>query len=342
MKIGKVSETILKRSVLRHIKTEGKEIVSGAGVGGDCAFFASGDGQCVVSCMQEAALTIGREGAGEGMEGAEDGMSIGHLLQKCFNNLGAGGARPTAVMITLLLPEDIQEPDIRALMEQAQAACSGLGVAIAGGQTRICREVKAPWGVVTGFGKSGLLNGPGRAEPGQDIVVSKWIGLEGTAFLARRFKDKLRERYPAYFVEEAASFDRYYSILPEAAAAVKSGVCAMHDASEGGIFAALWELAERAGTGLAIDLRELPLRQETVEVCEYCGVTPYELLSGGCLVMTSGDGQALARILSEQGIPARVVGKITEGSRRIIRNGEEIRYMDRPQTDEIYKIIQRS
>ena len=120
---------------------------------------------------------------------------------------------------------------------------------------------------------------------GQDIIITKWIGLEGTADLAARNQEGLLTRYPAYLVEEAAAFDRYYSILPEAATAVKSGGCTMHDVSEGGVFAALWEMAEGAGVGLTIDMKKLPLRQETVEVCEFCNVNPYELRSGGSLII---------------------------------------------------------
>ena len=119
---------------------------------------------------------------------------------------------------------------------------------------------------------------------------------------------------------------------------MKSGVCAMHDASEGGIFGALWELAEGAGVGLTIDLKKLPLRQETVEVCECCNINPYELKSGGCLVMTSEDGKGLVAALEAEGIPAVVVGRLTDSNDRIIKNDDEVRYMDRPRTDEIYKL----
>jgi len=122
---------------------------------------------------------------------------------------------------------------------------------------------------------------------------------------------------------------------------MKSGVCAMHDASEGGIFAALWEMAEGAGVGLTIDLKKLPIRQETVEVCEYLGVNPYELKSGGCLVMTTEDGVGLVNTLETEGIPAVIVGKITDSNDRIIRNEDEVRYMDRPKQDEIYKREER-
>jgi hydrogenase maturation factor len=138
-------------------------------------------------------------------------------------------------------------------------------------------------------------------------------------------------------VDEAAGFDRYRSVLPEAAVAIKSGVCAIHNVSEGGILAALWELAEGAGVGLTIDLKKLPIRQETVEICNHCNVNPYELLSGGCLLMTTSDGLGLVTALQQKEIPAVVVGKTTDSKDRLILNEDEVRYLDRPHEDSIYE-----
>ena len=195
---------------------------------------------------------------------------------------------------------------------------------------------------MTGYGirKTGAVQMDVRKKlAGQDIIITKWIGLEGTADLAARNQEGLLTRYPAYLVEEAAAFDRYYSILPEAATAVKSGGCTMHDASEGGIFAGLWEMAEGAGVGLTIDMKKLPLRQETVEVCEFCNVNPYELRSGGSLIIASPEGTAVVEALAAEGIPAVIVGRFTDSNDRLILNEDEVRYMDRPHRDEIYKNV---
>ena len=105
----------------------------------------------------------------------------------------------------------------------------------------------------------------------------------------------------------------------------------------GGVFAALWEMAEGAGVGLTIDMKKLPLRQETVEVCEFCNVNPYELRSGGSLIIASPEGTAVVEALAAEGIPAVIVGRFTDSNERLILNEDEIRYMDRPQRDEIYK-----
>ncbi len=333
MKVGKVPETVLKRSVLKQLHTKRKEVKTGAGVGKDCAVFAVGaPGEAVLfTCMGEAAVALGSEvsiGSAEIYR-----VSMPHLIQKCVNNLAAAGAQPFAVLISLLLPEEAGEPYLKQLMREAEEACASLSLQIAGGQTRVSPGVNQPLAVITGYGlepEEGLAYPPSKAVPGQDIVLSKWIGLEGTAMLAGKYREGLLDRYPAFLVEEAAGFHRFLSVLPEAAVAVKTCACAMHDASEGGIFAALWELAESAGVGLTVDLKKLPIRQETVEICEFCGVNPYELLSGGCMVIAAEDGEALAEALSRQGIFGTVVGKITDSNDRLVWNGDEARYLERP------------
>ena len=121
---------------------------------------------------------------------------------------------------------------------------------------------------------------------------------------------------------------------------MKSGVGAMHDVTEGGIFGALWEMAEASGVGLEIDLKKIPLRQETVEVCEFFHINPYELISSGCMLMAAADGNELIRRLKENGIEATVIGKATAGNDRVLMNEDECRFLEPPKTDELYKVIQ--
>lgn len=168
------------------------------------------------------------------------------------------------------------------------------------------------------------------AGPDQDIVVSKWIGLEGTVQLARRHYEKLRERFPQRMIDEAVAFERYLSVEPEAATAMKSGVCGIYAPSRGGIFAGLWEMAKEAGVGLEADLRKIPVRQETIEICEVLGENPYEMLSGGCLIMTAINGNALVAALSREEIPAAVIGRTTMGNDRVLYNNGHKQFLNKP------------
>ena len=305
MNSGKVPVNVLKRSVLRQLKNKRTEIANSAGLGADCAVFAPFSKGQLVTCVQEGVVELQCEN--DLAEAEREDLSVmpmRRIFQKCANNLAAAGAEPVAAELVIFL---------KALMEEAEKAATDLNIQIIGGQTRVSSAVRQPIATATGYGilsEAAVTQvSAGKNLAGQDIIITKWIGLEGTADLATRNRENLLERYPAYLVEEAAAFDRYYSILPEAATAVKSGGCTMHDVSEGGVFAALWEMAEGAGVGLTIDMKKLPLRQETVEVCEFCNVNPYELRSGGSLIIASPEGTAVVEALAVEGIPAVIVGR---------------------------------
>lgn len=326
MRKGKISENVLKRSVLKKIRTHRDEVISGAGVGTDCAVLTFGEGyDTVISTTPVTAPT-------------EDIST--YAIPMSLNNIAAAGAEPIGVMLAVVLPEKTEESELQTMMERAEEVCRLSNVEIIGGHTEVLPGITEPIMTVTGVGKRhggavDLLRG---VKPGQDIVISKWIGIEGTIRLARGRRQELCARYPAAMIEEAVSYDRYLSVIPEAATAMKSGVCGMHDVSRGGIFGALWELAEEAGVGLEIDLKKIPVKQETIEICEFFELNPYELLSGGCLIMTADNGENLVMALRRKDIPSVIVGRTTDGNDRVIYNEDEKRYLDRPKMDQIYNI----
>ena len=327
MKVGKVPEAVLKRSVLKQIRTNRPEVLLGASVGEDCAAVALQEDEMFVLSTDPITGTV---------------KDIGHLaIQITLNDLASAGAEPIGVMLTFLLPEKISEAKLRAMMEQAEAAAHAANVQIMGGHTEVTRVVNQPVISVVGVGKAkkGCLISTAGARPGMDVIVTKWVGLEGTAIIAKEREEELLTRYPKTLVDTAKGFDAYLSVLPEAAVAVESGVSAMHDVTEGGIFGALWEMAESAGVGLEIDLKQIPIRQETVEVCEFFDVNPYELISSGSMLMAASDGNGLVRALTAANIPAVCIGKVTDGNDRVLLSGEERRFLEPPKTDELYKVV---
>ncbi len=316
----------MKRSVLKKIKTHREEVTDGAGVGTDCAILSFGEGYDTVLSTTPVTAPI------------EDIST--YAIHMALNNIAAAGAEPVGVMLTIVLPEQTEESELQVQMAQAEEICRTCSVEIIGGHTEVLPNISEPIMTVTGVGKrhAGEVDLSRGIKAGQDILVSKWIGLEGTIRLARERKEELCMRYPVRMVEEAAAYDKYLSVIPEAATAMKSGVCGMHDVSRGGIFGALWELAQKAGVGLEIDLKKIPVKQETIEICEFFELNPYELLSGGCLIMAADDGEKLASALKRENIPAVIVGRTTDGNDRVIYNEDEKRYLDRPKTDQIYYI----
>lgn len=327
MKIGKVPESVLKRSVLRQIHTKRKEVLLGAGVGEDCAAVKLAEDEVFVVSTDPVTGTA---------------TDIGNLaIHITLNDLASAGAEPVGVMLTILLPEGALEEDLKKIMGQMEVVCQGANVQIMGGHTEVTRAVTQPLVNVCGIGKAkeGKLVSTAGARPGDDILVTKWIGLEGSSILAKEKEQELSARFSLSLIKKAQDFDQYLSVLQESALAVQFGVCAMHDVTEGGIFGALWELAESSGVGLEIDLKKIPVKQETIEICEFFGINPYELISSGCMLMAAPDGNTLVRELEKNGINAVVIGKAVDGNDRVLLNEEERRFLEPPKTDELYKVV---
>lgn len=326
MKAGKLKESILKRSVLKQLHTRNKEVLAKPSVGGDYGAIAVSEELAVV--LSSDPVTLSRE---------EIGSSA--IMAAC-NDVACSGATPCGVSVTMLLPTSFNEDELRELMKEMDNACQECGVDILSGHTEVTRGVKAPVVVVTAMGtakRDAMIHSSG-VRPGMDIVATKWVGLEGTSILAKEREEELRTRYAKPFIDNAKVFGQMMSVIPEAAVAIKSGACAMHDVSEGGIFGALWELAESAGVGLEIDLKKIPIRQETVEICEFFDLNPYKILSGGCLLIATNDGNGMVSELEKAGIPATVIGKATDSNDRVLLNAEERRFLETTQTDELYNL----
>lgn len=327
MKTGKIPESVLKRSVLRQLHNRRDEVLLGAGVGEDCAALTLEADEVFVMSTDPITGT---------------GKEMGSLaVITTANDLASSGAEPVGVMLTILLPEESEEALLKEIMRDAEATCEKFHMQILGGHTEVSAAVNRPVISVSGVGKvkKDAMIKTGGARPGMDIVVSKWIGIEGTVILAKERERELRGRYATTFIDRSKDLDAYISVLSEAAVAARSGVSAMHDITEGGIFGALWEMAEASGVGLEIDLKKIPVRQETIEICEFFGLNPYELISGGSMLMAAEDGNQLVHELEKSGIPAAVIGKAMAGNDRVLRNEEERRFLEPPKPDELYRVI---
>lgn len=327
MKIGKLPETVLVRSILKQVHHRREEVLVGPQVGQDCAVLGLEKDEVFV--MSSDPITGTTKDIGS------------HCIYITANDLAASGAEPVGVMLTVMLPDTVEEPEIKKMMQDVERTCAKLNMEVLGGHTEVTNVVRQPLISVTGVGKikKGEVLTTMQMKAGQDIVVSKWIGLEATTILAKEKEEDLKRVFSEEFIRGARDFDRYLSVLEEARIGKKCGASAMHDITEGGVFGALWEMAEGAGTGLEVDLRKIPIRQETVEICEFFGLNPYLIMSSGSMMIAADDGYHLVQELKRAGIEAAVVGRATDGKDRILRNGEDIRYLDRPQTDELYKVL---
>lgn len=208
---------------------------------------------------------------------------------------------------------------------------------------------------------------------GWDIVLMGPVGMEGTYILVSEYMELLQKRFPIPFLMRMAGLCSELCILDAAqaaclAASTEQGApddqrdgwrdrragrldpeeacptgkgdtpracpgVEMVSLGEGGFFAGLWELSRRTGCGLEADLQAVPLLQETVEITNELGINPYAMRSAGSLLIAAKSGEGIVQRLWEAGRTAVRIGTLTGGREKVLRNGEERRYLDRPQTD---------
>lgn len=192
-----------------------------------------------------------------------------------------------------------------------------------------------------------LISYGGEMAPDQDVAAAGYIALSGTRRLALLGEARLQKRFTAQFVARCQNIYEARGLWPASGAGClaapasvfqKAGAASWWMAGEGGIMAALWNYFDAFSMGFEIELRKLPLLQETVEVCEVFEVNPYRLQSEGCALLTAENGGLLVKNLEKQGIPAAVIGRTRKSIGRRIQNGEICTFLDRPKPDELYKI----
>lgn len=262
MKNGKISESVLKRSVLKQLHTKSDRILFKPAVGEDCAVISmqAGDQTRLVTATQTFTLDV-----------SDKHVRANCAVYDALNNIYAMGAGPIGIELALLVPTTENEAVLRETVRAIDAVCEEAGIVVLGGHTQVSRAVKNIVVTVTAIGEAyeQALTPSSAAAPGMDVIVTGYVGLEGTAILANEKRAELETRFSKAFIDKSAAYIDHISTAMEAASAIGAGVAAIHDASQGGIFGALWDMAEASGIGLDIDLKKLPIKQDTIEISEF-------------------------------------------------------------------------
>ena len=180
MKIGKLSESALQKVVFEQLHTRREEVLVGPGIGEDCAALKLQEGEVFVTSTDPITGAV---------------KEIGNLaVHVTANDLVSAGAETIGLMVTALLPPMIKEVQIKKMMQQINTECEKLNIMVLGGHTEITAAVTQPVLSVTGIGKvrEDELILSGGAKPGQDIVVTKYLGMEGTGIIANEIEDELK------------------------------------------------------------------------------------------------------------------------------------------------------
>lgn len=327
LEIGKVPVEVLNRIVLDPINNninKRADVVVRPSTGEDCSAVDPGGEICVLSTDPITAA------------GSNAGYLVVHI--NC-NDAASAGAEPVGMLLTALLPEGSTENDLKEIIDGAYRAAGELGIEILGGHTEITEAVNKPVisGTVIAKTKGRNFISSGGAKAGQDIVMSKWAAVEGTSIIAADYEDKLRGRISDEALTEAKELSSRLSVVKEGLIAAEYGATAMHDATEGGILGAVWEVAECSKTGVEVYADNIPVLECTRKICELSGINCLRLISSGTMIISVFEGDKLVTRLKEEGINAAVIGRVTDGGKYVTKNGVRTELCQQ-EKDEIYNV----
>ena len=323
MTIGKLTSSDLERLVLSQLERNRPETMNLPGIGDDVAYIDFGDNILVLSTDP---ITGATKNAG----------SI--AVHVACNDIAAGGGEPLAIMLTLLAPPEVTEDQIKEVVHQAREAARELRVDIVGGHTEVTTAVTRIILSTTDIGRAiKVMRGP---QLGDAIVMTKLIGLEGTAIIAHDMPEMTDYFTPAEMAQ-AAEMGRQLSVLEDSQVALKYDIHAMHDITEGGLIGALCEVVFHKDFGVEFDYEQLQIAPVTQKIADYYDIDPLQLISSGSMIISlpPQEADALVQDLERAGITAARIGRYVEDKGAImIKDGQKIA-VEPKKGDELYRVI---
>lgn len=331
--VGKLDMSFLSSLLARY--TSGDERVKiGAKVGEDAAAIDFGDRYLVTKTNPITFAT----------------NEIGwYVVNVCVNNMVVRGVRPRWMLNCILLPENKTTPElVENIFRQIYQASEKVGVLVIGGHTEVTYGLDRPIiaGHLIGEVPKESLVATGGAQVGDTILVTKALGVEGTAIIASELADTLKEKgYSGDFIARAQNFlyDPGISVYTDALTAADSGyVHALTDATEGGLATALHEMGAAAEVGVLIEAEKVPLLPETEQICAEFGLDPLGLIASGMLIIAAPPAKVdrLQRTMAAAGVQCTAIGTVTAAAEgyRLSRGGEIV---DLPYyaSDELTKVL---
>lgn len=310
--MSKFSLEVLEQRVFPYTESDDPDVLLGAAFGEDVALVQVGD-EILASHVDPIVGAIG---------------DIGWLaVHVACNDIAASGILPRWIHLLALVPRMDDEDLLESIMRDAARAAAELNVSIIGGHTGYSAGVSRPLVAVTALGAAGdrPVVRTGGARPGDRVLVTKGVALEGTAILAQDFGDVARELgLTEQELEEASGVMAEVSVVREALVLADNGATAMHDVTRGGLLETLLEIALLSDVGMVVDYDLLPIPPIVSRFAQAFQFDPLQMISSGTLAVTlpADRAETACAALDAAGVPFALVGDVTTGKGvRVMRAG---------------------
>ena len=327
---GKVPPEILQSIVFSKLGRRDSDVLLGPSLGEDAAVIKIGD-QVVVAATDPITGSV------------ED---VGWLaVHVNANDIATFGISPRWFLASIMLPTGFTPDELGKIMHQIDEAAKTLEISVVGGHSEITDRITQPIvaGFMMGVAPSGEYVTSSGAKSGDNLIVTKTIGIEGTSILATEGSSYLTERLGPDVVREAQQLRESISVVKDGVTAFQTGfVNAMHDPTEGGFSGGIHELCDASGVGFEIDNDLIPIPETTKLICDALQINPLELISSGSMLI-SCESQKTEYVIDElesAGVRATIIGSVVSDSshRKIVIDGL-LQNLQRPTTDALWSAL---
>lgn len=331
--LGKLPPHLLTE-FLRHFSQSDPSLLLGPGIGLDCAILDLGDR---LLALKSEPITFITEDIGW------------YAVQIACNDIVTTGALPHWMMVTLLLPEAKTTPDLAmSISKQLAAASQEYGITLIGGHTEITTNLDRPIINTTMIGevtRTDLVT-PRGALPGDILLLTQSIPIEGIAILSREFTNRLEGNFSRVEIQQAQNYlvQPGISVFKAARLAHSTGaVHAMHDPTEGGLAAALHEMAQAASCKMIVASKKIPIDPLALRICQHFNIDPLATISSGALLLAVPPEavETICATLVRHNIPCTPIGQVEKGTPEVLQiiNGQS-HTLPLPARDEIARVFE--
>jgi len=306
MRLGKIDEKIFSEVIYPHLGKIHEEVIVKPQNGVDTGAIDLGNGKVLV-VKSDPVFIVPQFGFKKAAWFAV------HILA---SDVMTSGIPPRYALIDLNLPPKITEEQFKEMWIGIHEALEEINVMVVGGHTGVYEGTDFPMVggfVMMGIGDKEKLGMPSKVRVGDDVIITKGPAIEATALLVNLYPDYFKQRLSKEIFEEAYNMYWKMSCWKDGLIASQIGIHLMHDATEGGVWNALDEVASVTNKGIVIYEDRLFINRAVKEVTYLVNIDPWISISEGTMIIITDKGEEVVKALRKEGIEAGIVGKVTEG-----------------------------
>ena len=236
-----------------------------------------------------------------------------HIL---LSDIYTSGIPAMYMSIDLNLPESMSDDDFNTIWTVVNDEAKKYDVMVVTGHTARYAGVNYPMlGGVTLMGYGDNYITTKNASEGDIIIMTKTAALEASCILSYTFPEYIEKNLGNDTLKNLNDLFYKMSCVKEEKISIDFGldkITSMHDATEGGLINAIYEIGKASGHGVIINKKNINIDESILRVTKLFNIDPLRSISEGTLLITvkrDYTDQLLSK-LKFNGIDSYIIGEL--------------------------------